>query len=107
MGTDTIQHGFKKITIENWLTPDVPIIFPGITAELWIPEVLKPQLNASVPEQIQALFECARAMFIYGYLFYPLLTLAGQQCQRVTEAAVAAKCLALGLPERKPAKAGK
>lgn len=100
MTDDHVHYGFKKITFENWLTPDVPIIFPGITPELWIPEVLKPQLRAEIPEQIRALFEGARAMFIYGYLFYPLLTLAGQQCHRVTEAAVTAKCQALGLPQK-------
>ncbi|HKQ39470.1 MAG TPA: hypothetical protein VJ063_15440 [Verrucomicrobiae bacterium] len=100
MSTDATHYGFKKITFENWLSPDVPIIFPGITPELWIPEVLKPQLGADVPEQICALFEAARAMFVYGYLFYPLLTLAGQQCQRVAEAAVCAKCRAIGLPQK-------
>ena len=105
--SDSVHYGFKKITLENWLSPDAPILFPGITPELWIPEVLKPQLAAGAPEQICALFECARAMFIYGFLFYPLLTLAGHQCQRVTEAAVAAKCTALGMPETKVAKPGK
>ena len=106
MTAASIPLGFKKITLENWLTPDMDS-FPGITPEIWITEVSKPALTPGVPADIVALFEGARAMYIYGFLFYPLSTLAGQQCHRVAEAAAAAKCKLLGMPEWKPTKPGK
>jgi hypothetical protein len=106
MAVSDTPLGFKKITLENWLMPDMNS-FPGITPDLWIEEVSRPELAPGVPQDIVALFECARAMYVYGLLFYPLSTMAGQQCHRVAEAAAAAKCKQLGMPETKPAKAGK
>lgn len=105
--TDEVHYGFKKITLANWLEPDLSKIFTLITQESWIAELQKHQLDPKVPTAIQALFESTRAMFIYGYLFYPLITLASQQLDRVAEAALAAKCTALNLPAFKPTKPGK
>lgn len=101
---DTVHYGFKQITPENWLTPDLPKIFADLTADVWVPELLKPQLDEKVPTDIRSLFECARAMYIYGYLFYPNITMASEQLHRVAEAAVAAKCNAIRLPALKPGK---
>ncbi len=37
------HYGFKQITLDNWLTPDLPKSFPLLTADVWVPELLKPQ----------------------------------------------------------------
>jgi hypothetical protein len=104
---DRTHYGFKQITPDNWLTPDLTKTFPLLTAEVWVPELLKPQLDEKVPKDIRSLFECARAMYIYGYLFYPMITMANEQLHRVAEAAAAAKCKALGPPAQKPGKPAK
>src|SRR5689334_7041614 len=103
-GHDQTYYVFKKITPDNWLEPDLPKTFTRLTADVWVPVLLRPQLTESVPKEIRSLFECSRAMYIYGYLFYPMITMALEQLHRVAEAAVAAKCKALGLPALKPPK---
>jgi hypothetical protein len=95
---DHTHHGFKKITLDNWLVPDMPAYLPELTQDLWLREITAPQLDQKVPEEIRALFECARGLFIYGFLFYPLCMLAAEQLHRVAEAAAVAKCKALRLP---------
>jgi hypothetical protein len=49
---------------------------------------------------VHALFEVARGSLAYGYFFYPLYALAGEQLFRVAEAAVSAKCNLLGAPKK-------
>jgi hypothetical protein len=104
---DHVHYGFKKITVENWAQPDMPSYFPQVTKDLWLAEITKPQLNAKVPDEICALFECARGLFVYGFLFYPLCMLAAEQFHRVAESATAAKCKAIGLPVQFCNKKGK
>lgn len=70
---------------------------------VWMELVLQPQLNPSVPKDVQALYEVARAGFVYAWLFYPFMTLGAEQCFRVLEAALAARCQQAGLtPPRNP-----
>jgi hypothetical protein len=38
---------------------------------------------------------------IYGWFFYPLITLAAEQCSRVIEAGVKAYCVGHGIPTQK------
>ncbi|HWW02799.1 MAG TPA: DUF4145 domain-containing protein [Candidatus Acidoferrum sp.] len=104
--TIPLQFGYKQITLENWLAPDLPHYFPEITPELRLGAVLRPKLELKVPEEVRDHFERARSLFVYGYLFYPLSTLAGEHCQRVAEAALAAKCKAIGLAAAKSKKNG-
>ena len=73
---DPVHFGFKQITQDNWLRAHLTNFFPEITTGLWLGEVLKPRLAPKVPEEVQALFECARGLVVYGYLFYPLSTVA-------------------------------
>jgi hypothetical protein len=54
-----------------------------------------------VPEDLQRLFEVARGAMIYGYVFYPLCTLAAEQLFRVAEASITHKCKLLGTPKSK------
>jgi len=98
--------GYKKLTIDNWKKPDtvargfVKISESGethsITEDGWVSDILKPTLKEGVPLEVQKMFEVARGAIIYGYFFYPLYTLAGEQLFRVVEAAVAIKCKSLG-----------
>ena len=105
------DYGFKNITVDNWLNPDkLSSSFARfssttgkaqtISGEDWVRAILKPKLDMSVPKDIQALFEVARGALVYGYFFYPLYTLAGQQLFRIAEAAVTLKCKLIGAPSR-------
>jgi len=104
--------GFKALSIENWLEPEsflsvIKTISPTdgtiieISREQWLNRFLKPQLKAAVPFEIRKLFEVARGAATYGYFFWPLYTLAGQQLYRVAEAALSEKCKSLGASRRK------
>lgn len=102
------SFGFKKLTVENWLEPDpVMAAFVSISAastvapmsaDDWAAQFLIPQLSATVPAEVAALFEVARSSIAYGYFFYPLFTLGGEQLLRVAEAAASAKCTQLNAP---------
>ena len=105
------DFGFKKITVENWLDPDElsssfarfsPTTGKAqtITGEDWVRFILEPTLDSSVPKDIQTLFEVARGTLVYGYYFYPLYTLAGQQLFRVAEAAVTLRCESMSVSRR-------
>lgn len=90
---DSSHHGFKRITVANWKDTDEIIHFPAPVAEsTWVSACLKPQLDSSVPKEIVALFEVARGSMVYGWCFYPLITLAAQQFHRIQEAAARAAC---------------
>jgi len=100
--------GFKKISLQNWLQPDETLKYfkqirsngqlDTLTAEDYLRAALTPELLASVPEKIQALFEVARGAIAYGYFFYPLYALAGEQLFRVAEAALKQLCKNLKIP---------
>jgi len=103
---DDIHFGMKKLALHNWRDPDVPKSFPGLTEEKWVPAVMEPQLIASVPEDVVRLFEIARGSILYGWLFYPLLTLAKEQLYRVQEAAVRIRCKQAGIATERVKKNG-
>jgi len=103
------ELGFKKLTVDNWLLPDeVSSMFVSVSSvdgqirpvkgEDWLRAILQPQLNETVPLEVRKLFEVARGALVYGYFFYPLYTLAGEQLFRVAEAAVTYKCKAVVAP---------
>ncbi len=106
MSDSDVHFGMKKLAVHNWREPDVPKFFPGLTEEVWVAEAMKPQLAAVVPEEVVRLFEVARGSILYGWLFYPLLTLASEQLHRVQEAAVRARCKMAGIPLTKTLKNG-
>lgn len=91
------HYNFKRISVGNWNRVDETFayVMAGLSLEWYVAGALQPQLLASVPEEVRALFEVARGSMIYGVFFYPLLTLGSEQCHRVAEAAVAAKCKAV------------
>ncbi len=88
---------YKKINIQNWLKLDLKGTFNG-TAEMWLDFHLRSRLAPEVPEQVGTLFEVARGSMIYGCFFFPLLTLASEQCHRVLEAAAKIRCEQLKIP---------
>ncbi len=71
-----------------------------MSGEDWAGIFLGPKLDGKVPEEVHRLFEVARGALTYGYFFYPLYTLAGEQLYRVAEAAVSEKCALLAAPKR-------
>lgn len=96
--TEDLHYGFKKLTLANWREPSVPQVFPGLTEENWVKRVMEPTLIDAVPEDVRKLFEVARGSILYGWFFYPLLTLASEQIYRVQEAAVRERCILAGIP---------
>ena len=102
------KFGFKEISPNNWLEPDtalrgfVRMSSDGqtqtLTSDDYLRLILNPKLIEAVPTDVQALFEVARGVMVYGYFFYPLYTLAVEQLFRVADAAVLHKCKASGAP---------
>lgn len=101
---EEIHYGFKKLTQSNWCEPSVPQFFPGRTEENWIKDVMEPALIDAVPEEVRRMFEVARGSILYGWFFYPLLTLAPEQIYRVQEAAIRERCKSAGIPTETPPK---
>jgi hypothetical protein len=97
---------FKQITIANWLDRDMPSGFSRLTPDSWVEHNMEPQPGPNVPTDIAALFEVARGAMVYGWFFYPLITLAAEQCSRVLEAGVKACCVAHGIPTQRLDKNG-
>src|ERR1700679_403437 len=102
----TNEFGFKRITVENWLTVD-PIWRSFVMSdtlsdpsEAWVSDVVRANLNTVVPIPIRKLFETARGTLVYSLMFYPLLTLGTEQLFRVFEAAASAKCKELAVPNK-------
>jgi predicted RNase H-like nuclease len=94
---DDIHYGVKKLKLGNWLEPSVPRFF-SITEEDWVKRVMEPTLIEAVPKEVRSLFEVARGSILYGWFFYPLLTLASEQIYRVQEAAIRERCEQVGIP---------
>ncbi|HEY3932093.1 MAG TPA: hypothetical protein VGM58_06965 [Verrucomicrobiae bacterium] len=103
----------KQISAANWQQIDAaPKIWCEMTAvaktnEEWIKFFFLPKLDSKVPPEIAKLLEVARGSMIYGWYFYPLLTLGIDQCWRILETGVRVRCQQLGVPTKKVTKKGK
>lgn len=97
-GDEDWIFGYKRITPANFTTDDTNRGFApnNVVWMQWFQEI---QLDATVPEAIHKLFEVARGTMIYGWLYYPLLTLGGEQCLRIIEAAARAKAVEMGIQD--------
>ena len=71
------------------------------TEEQWIKFFFLPKLNSNVPTEIAKLFEVARGAMIYGWNFYPLLTLGVEQCYRLLDTGTRIRCNQLRIPIKK------
>lgn len=105
------QMGFKKLTASNWLEPDdtsAKLLSTTPSGDIhpdpggrWINLVLEPTLSDNVPIEVRRLFEVARNVIAYGFLFYPLFALGMEQLARVSEAAIIHKCIIEDAPKTK------
>jgi len=103
--------GFKDLALANWTERDPVLdVFVKVTQEgvleplepdALVAEILLPQIQPSIPQDVRALFEVARGCMCYGCFFYPLFTLATEQLYRVIEAGVRARVKALSEPMAK------
>lgn len=99
-----MEHlGFKRLDLTNWLQPDPAASqwvlvsrADGSTRQIngddYLHRVFARDLSSQIPIDVRRLFEVARATLAYGYLFYPLFTLATEQLFRVVEAGVRLRC---------------
>lgn len=111
MAKQAAALGFKKLTKDNWKSPDpfndyfIKInLYTGeklkITDDQRAEEFLKIELTAAVPIEVRRQFEAARGAMLYGCFFYPLFALGADQLLRVAESAVTHKCLLHGLAKK-------
>jgi len=102
---------YKQLHNENWLLPDPEslayssIELDGVVFEKkpeeWIRQIFSPQLSDNVPLEVKNLFEVARGALVYGFLYFPLYTLAAEQLFRVAETAITLKCVLLNCPQKR------
>jgi hypothetical protein len=100
------EFGFKRLSVENWLTVDpawsgvvMPSSLPD-ASEAWVFDIVRAALADDIPLSIRKLFETARGTLVYSLMFYPLLTLGSEQLFRVLEASVSLKCKELAAPPK-------
>ena len=102
----------KQISAANLQQIDAaPKIWCEMTAvaktnEEWIRFFFLPKLDSKVPPEIAKLLEVARGAMIYGWNFYPLLTLGVEQCYRLLDTGTRARCNQVGIPTIKTKKNG-
>jgi hypothetical protein len=102
------RHDFKEIGTANWQSADEQTApWVGMTAAAktpaeWVGYYLRPRLKPTVPMEIVTLLEVARGAMIYGWFFYPLLTLGAEQCWRVLESGVRLRCQQIGIQTKRP-----
>jgi hypothetical protein len=111
MSQQTISLGFKKLSKDNWKSPD-PINEHFIKLNLYTgekfsvsdderaEEFLNVELSLEVPIDVHRQFEVARGAMLYGCFFYPLFSLGADQLMKVAESAVTHKCLIHGLTKK-------
>lgn len=107
-GETPTEFGMKVLTVETWREPD-PIheSFTSLSDEEspsdvraeTVAEILSHKLEDQVPDEVRRLYRVARGAMLYGYLYYPLYTLASEQLYRVMDAALGHKCRELEGPE--------
>ena len=97
----SIEGPFQVVDTTNYYKPDiiadilVNLNEDGIVTKTTEADFIKAieniKLHNSIPTSIQNLFEVARALFAYGYLYYPFFTLAMEQALKTFEAVVSLK----------------
>ncbi|AFM41046.1 G:T/U mismatch-specific DNA glycosylase [Desulfosporosinus acidiphilus SJ4] len=105
----SIERPFQAVDIENYYKPDritdilVNLNGDGSVTKTneadFIKAVENIKLHNSIPTSIQNIFEVARALFAYGYLYNPFCTIALEQAFKAFEAVVSLKFEINGGPE--------
>jgi hypothetical protein len=98
---EDIVLGYKRITTANITSPDVSRFFGNLGEARWIELFNEPQLVDLVPEHVRGMFEHARGAMIYGWYYYPLLTVGYAECARTIEAGARNASMLLW-PDRTP-----
>lgn len=107
------QHDFKDIGTLNWESADEQtslwMQMTGVTKTPteWVEYYRRPTFKSSVPKEIVTLLEVARGAMIYGWFFYPLVTLGAEQCWRVLEAGVRLRCKQVGIRTKRVGRGGR
>ncbi len=102
-----MPHKLKQIDTANWQAVDkapavwMKITDAGETADEWIAFFQRPKLKPQVPSDIVPLLEVARGAMIYGWFYYPLLTLGAEQTWRVMDLGVCIRCQQLGIKTKR------
>jgi hypothetical protein len=87
------ELGMKDVNLDNMLEPDSVIKKEyELDAELWTESVLEIALDERVPADVRRHYVACQHSMVYGYLFYPIMTLAAGQLYRVLEATVELRC---------------
>lgn len=101
-----VKLGMKKLTLTNWMQPDEASKSYHVLSEEgarpmnesdWANCFMNIELSQTVPEDVQRLFENARAALCYGWFYHSLFTFGMEQVCRVAETAVKVKCKEVGL----------
>lgn len=88
----------KAIDQDNWLQVDAGGHGRSADARKWREAFLAIRLDPAVNPDIARMFEAARGGMLYGYFFQPLMAMGVEQCYRVLESGVRARCAEAGLP---------
>jgi hypothetical protein len=95
---DEEEFGFKRLTLDNWLTIDpawqgfVMSTSIGRPDLSWVHDLLQTNLSGQEPIEVRKLYEVARGVLVYSLVFYPFLALGIEQIYRVAEAAIMTRC---------------
>jgi len=106
---DSVRCTVKEINRDNYYRPDetcslmettdfnsARIIRPA--EEDFVQAVSVIRLNNDLPLHIRNMFEIAKALFAYGYLYFPFCSLAVEQALKSLEAVITYKYEAIGGP---------
>lgn len=101
---------YKELRIDNYLLADPVIsIFCVVkpdgttrtkTADEWFEEIHSLKIREDLPNELKRLMEVAQGSMIYGYFYYPIFTLAAEQCARIADTAIKIKCESLDCPKK-------
>lgn len=64
----------------------------------WLTLINQIQMPSTVPAGVAKLFNTAKGAFVYGWCYYPLMSLGAEHCFKVCEAAIRHKYRELGGP---------
>lgn len=107
---DSVGSNVIHVDISNYYQPDriwsqgghyEPQTIPYLnrTEKDFIAAINDVRLHYSIPLHVRNMFEIARALFVYGYLYYPFCTLAIEQSLKSLEAVVSHKYDLTGGPQ--------
>ncbi len=91
------RSGQKAITQGNFAQPDPRILYFVRDPEVWLSRCRYSVVSPQVPENVATLLRIAQGIMSYGWFYYPLLTIAAEQCSRCLEAAARERCKSVSI----------